>query len=1023
MHNFWNFWQTQIRLTILLVATVVLLGVSAIFSIPKESAPEVDIPVVQITTTLLGSSAQDVEELVTDPIEDKILGLADVEDITSVSREGVSAVTIQFRVGVDSDEKLQKTKDAVNLAEPNLPSDANQPLVQKLSFSEVPFMVVALSGQRSLNDLKKVADNIGDRIEEINDIDKTQTLGAPDEIVSVLVTPTSLIENNIDVRKLQQTISNSNGSFPIGSINSDGIIYPIELDTRLQGESDVGSILISGTNEPSFFVRDIATVVNDTAEQSSQTRLSSQGGNPVQSVTLNVFKKTGQGSIISLSDEINTIIEENDGGLIPADIQTAIVQNDADSIKSDLKTLISSGAMTVIIIFCVLLLFLTFSESLLATLVVPISYLSAIFVVSTLGLTINFLTLFALILALGVMVDSSIVVSESMNRYIRNGMKIREAAQKTIKEYSAPLISGTLTTILVFLPMLFTSGTIGEFIKSIPITVSAVLVSSLFVSLAIIPSFARFFIRPQKKEGRISLWFTAVRNKVDYFNQKAKQKYKEALEVFVFSTGYFWRKIAAVGGLVVLSLLFVVFGFVKVELFPSGNLPFYKIELELPQGSSIQSTEQTTASVEEVLLLDERIELFSTVIGQGGENKASVQVKINDGVSSLDMINEYAEKIPLAVSHNVNTSVRQPEGGPPQGSPVEIRFVGSSLDDVETAARQAYDILKENQNVINLSDGIQESSGKISIQINELEARARGIQVSSIAQALRSVVVGVEATTIKANGEEREVRIYVVPEGVLPTGRVGAQKVDIATLQALPLITSSGMVVPLESVVTFYQEGGRVAINHRGGDRLVTVRADVVDGANGPTITQNTIDQIMSELPETVSIETGGQSEDIAESFASLAQAMLLGILAIFTLLVFQFQSFKQPFYVLSTIPNALIGVFFGLLLTGLPLSFPGFIGVVALAGIVVNNAIILIDSMNNLRKSGMSKEDAVRNAAQDRFQAILLTTATTVLGLIPLAFSDPTWSGLAVSIIFGLSVSSVITLLTLPLLYNKFEK
>jgi multidrug efflux pump subunit AcrB len=1023
MQRFWNFWQTQIRITLLLVLAVVLLGVSAIFSIPKESSPEVDIPIVQITTLLVGSSAQDVEELVTDPIEDQLQGLEDLENFTSVSSEGVSSITIQFKVGVDSDEKLQKTKDAVDTAEADLPEDANQPIVQKLSFNEVPFMIISLSGQKSLAELKKVADNLGDKIEEINHVDKAETVGAPDEIVSVLVTPSSLVENNTDVQSLQQAISQSNISFPVGSVNSSGRIYPLELDTRLKDKDDVGDVIINNVNQSSFFVRDIAAVVNDTAEQSSQTRISNDGSQPYQAVTLMIYKKSGEGSIVSISDEINSILKENENNLIPEGIKTSIVQNDADLIKKDLSNLISSGVMTVIIIFIVLLMFLTFSESLLATLVVPISYLSAIFIVSLFGLTINFLTLFALILALGVIVDSSIVVSESMSRYISKGMQVKEAAEKTIKEYAAPLISGTLTTVLVFLPMLFTSGTIGEFIKSIPITVSAVLMASLFVSLAVIPAFAQYFIRPNKKEGKIAHWLSDIRSKVDGVNNIVKNKYEVTLEKYVFATNNFWKKIFSIGGLVLLSLLLVVFGLVKVELFPSGDYSFYSIQAELPEGSPIESTEQVTSSIENILLQDDRVELFSTSIGQGGENKTNIQVLVKEGVSSLEMIDEYAKKVSDAVPSNVETEVGQPADGPPSGSPVEIRFVGSNLDDVEAAARSAYALLKENENVINATDGIQESSGKISIEINEIEAKARGVRTSDIATALRSVIVGVEATTIKANGEEKEVRIYTVPEGVLPTGRVGAQKVDIGTLQSLPVRTASGETISLESVADFYQKEGRVSINHRDGERLVTVSADVVEGANGPQITQDTISKITEALPETVSIETGGESEDINESFASLGRAMMMGILAIFALLVFQFQSFKQPLYVLSTIPNALIGVFFGLLITGLPLSFPGFIGVVALAGIVVNNAIILIDSMNSLRRSGMTKEDSIRHAAHDRFQAILLTTATTVLGLIPLAFSDPTWSGLAVSIIFGLTVSSIITLFTLPLLYQKFEK
>ena len=1025
--NFWTFFIDNYRLTFLILVGIIIFGVLSITLIPKESSPEIDIPVVVITTTLPGASSVDVEELVTNEIEKKIEGLDDLDSFTSVSSQGFSQIVAQFNTDSDGREKLSDVRDRVDQARVNLPSDAKDPLVRKISFADRPILTMAVTGPYEASELDVFAKELRDALERIKDVSEVKIVGSPESQIEIVVNQERLSQYGITFNQLSSALAQANTDIPIGSIETAGNVYTIRFEGRLITVEDVKSTAVATKSDIPVFVEDIGEVRESFERSSTITRMSTgEESNP--SVTLQLFKISGKGDIISIVEESQNIVEKASQTYLPRDVKIEIVENDAELIKNDLNNLLTSGAFTVFIVLGVLVLFLGWKAAFIASLVVPLTFLITFAIIEPLGYTINFLTLFSLILALGILVDASIVVTESIfEKLQKKQISGLEAAYETIHEFQTPLIAGTLTTIFVFLPMLLMTGIIGKFIESIPITVSIVLSAAFFVSLAIIPMLTSRFVKANTASSMHSAGF--IRNGIE----KMYEWYERTLDNFLSIKKRGKYLLVSIAILFVISISLPIIGLVKIDMFPQTPADTIYIDIENPVGTPIEITNDQLKDVETKLAEDDRVDSFlvkagsasnagSLAVGNNNSNIGSIVVNLDKekNVDSLKMMSEYEKILPTLVETKITIS--QLGSGPQQGSPVQVKIKGDSLDDVEATAILVSSFLKNDIGTRNVDTGLKEGGGELSINIDRAKARSFGLSPSQIASILRTTISGSEATVIKSNGDD--LSVVIKSEIGVNTGKTGIiSRMSVETLQNIPILTSKGSV-PLSTFALVSLESSRTNISHIDGDRVITVSADVKEGINVPDIVSKVQSFLSTQsLPLGIDVSYGGDAEDIAESFASLGQAMIIGILLIFGLLIWQFKSFKQSLFVLLTIPFALIGVLPGLVIVRESLSFPGFIGVVALAGIVVNNAIILIDSINNSRSEGLSIQEAVHVSAKSRLQPILLTTITTVAGMIPLAFSDPMWSPLAYSIIFGLLFSTVLTLFVVPVLYNKFVR
>lgn len=1026
--NFWTFFIDNYRLTYLIIAAIAIFGVLGMITVPKESAPEIDIPVIVVTTVLPGASALDVEELVTNEIETKVQSLADIDTLTSVSSQGFSQVVINFQSESDGREKLIDVKERVDRALPNLPSDAVDPIVQQISFSDSPILTLALTGPFTTEELHDYADLLADELERINDVAQVNVIGAPTEVFEVVINDRALNQYQLTASQVAAAISEANTDLPIGSIQTAGGVYTVRFAGRLATAQDIRQTAIAERAGRPILVGEVAVVREAHLASGVINRLNLNGGAGSQpSISLQVFKTAGEGDILAIADEVLVKVEAAKQTYLPAGIESEVIRNDAELIRKDLTNLVSSGIFTIILVLALLVVFLGWAEALIASLVVPFSLFITFLCLWPLGYTINFLTLFSLILALGILVDASIVITEGMFVKLSQGRSPRAAAFETIHEFQAPLIAGTLTTVFVFLPMIFTTGIIGKFIRSIPVTVTIVLLAAMYVALAIITTLAvRFFKhRGVVKEHGVAFFRRYVDRLYAWYDGKISQLVENSLagrKLLIIITGLFF-----------LSLLLPVVGLVKINMFPASDADSIYVDVENPVGTPLEVTSDQLADLEAALEGDARVRSFLTTAGSGANagslttsqtnthlGALTINLAAKRSATSQELIDEFQTKFEQLVEAEI--SVYQEGEGPAQGAPVQVKLKSDDLLELETAANQVATTLAQIPGTRNVETGIKDGAGEFRIEVDRAKARTFGVSPAQVVGVLHSAVVGDTVTVIKAGGEDADVRL--VYELGVNYSRVGnTPKIGVEDLKALTVQTAKGLV-PLSTFTKITLGSSRASINHDEGLRSVTVASSIDADANAGQIVSQLQAQLPKlNLPETISVSFGGESEDINESFASMARSMLIGVVMILGLLIWQFKSYRQPFFILVTIPLATIGVLVGLAITRQPLSFPGFIGVVALAGVVVNNAIILIDSINLNRRAGMAIPFAVKMAAKSRLQPIILTTITTVAGMVPLAFSDPTWAPLAYSIAFGLSFSTILTLFVVPVLYLKFAE
>ncbi len=1021
----WTFFIHNYRLTYILVGIVILLGLISIVQMPKESSPEIDLPIIVVSTALPGANAVDVEELVTNEIESRVQNLPDVDTVTSTSRPGFSTVVVNFDINAVGAEKLSTVRDRIAQVSNDLPSDATDPTATQVSFSDVPIFTFSLGGPFPAAQLNQYAEDLKADLERIPNVSKVNIVGALDREIQVVVEQGKLDQYGLSISQVTGALSAANTDIPIGAIETAGEVFTVRFGGRLTTIDEVGQVAVASKGGTSILVRDIGQVVDTFSQSNTITRLSTNGDTAEPALSVQVYKTSGKGDILTIADSTEEIIAAAQHSYLPDETIVSVVQNDAKQIRGDLNNLLTSGLFTMIIIAVTLTLFLGWKEALLASLAVPLTFLGTFIFLESAGYTINFLTLFSLILALGILVDGSIVMTEGIFGNMQKGMSPRHAAIEAIHEFEMPLISGVFTTIFVFLPMLMMSGIMGKFIESIPVTISAVLLISLAIALGVITTAAARFFKP----------VDAIEKKTHIADKAIAwvyTKYGGLFKVFTRSRVYSKRLIYTMVILFILSLSLPFVGVLKINMFPADDFDSVYIDIENPIGTPLSVTNLMMAVVENELYDDPYVDSFETTIGSSsnatgnslsGSERGSIVVNLVEkrDISSTEAVHYFEKKLDGIISAPITVS--QLSGGPEQGSPVQINIKGDVFDDSEAVARQVAALLKDIPGTKNVKDGIIESNGEFVIEVDRQKAQLYGITAAGIAGVLRNSVSGLDATVIKNNGED----IDVVVKSYFPHGasgssaHYGADKIDIASISAITISTPRGNI-PLTSFATIRYGNSRASISHKDSERILIATSDVLDGYNAGVIVSEIQKQLENVvIPTSVSVSYGGETEDINQSFADLGKAMVLGILSIFALLVWQFKSWRQPLFILATIPLAMIGVLPGLAITGQPFSFPGFIGVVALAGIVVNNAIILIDSINNNRRRGMSKIDAVEESTQSRLQPILLTTITTVAGMVPLAISSPTWAPIAYSIIFGLTFSTILTLFVVPVLYVLF--
>jgi multidrug efflux pump subunit AcrB len=1052
MQKVWIFFLKQKSFTWMLISCLTIVGIYCTIIIPKESAPEVIIPIGVVTTTLRGGSAEDVEKLITNKLEQDVANVDNIDKVTSSSNDGISVVTAQFLASADVDKSIQDLKDAVDKAKLDLPTDADDPQVLKIDFADQPILIVSVSTDATGKALTSLSDDLKKELKKVKGVSSVDVTGVRKREVDVVISKDKLAKYGLSIGQVIAAVQGANASAPIGNITMSDVNYPIKFEGSLDEANQVPDITITSNNGVPVYLRDVAFVSDGLESPKTYSRIS-VGGKPSQnSMTLLIHKKSG-GDVTQITKAVNAKIEELKGGMLKgADVVVSI--DNGDRVQKDLKELTRTGLETVVLVMLMLFLTIGWRESIVAGLSIPLSFVIAFIGIYYSGNTINFLSLFSLILAIGILVDSGIVVAEAIHTRMKIYGSVEEAAIASIKEYSRPLIAGTMTTVAAFVPLFFLTGIVGQFVKSIPFTLVFVLIASIFVALGMVPIIATLLIKkeagPEKSESEKGWYEKFTEYQEEYFH-KAQDWYKRFLGGILLN-----RKWQNKFLIILLVLLFVgspvlfVSGALKSELFPQDNLDFAIISIEKPAGTPLSETDLPTREVEEILYNEKFVKSFVTTVGGassltaragdvGGSNTklANITVILGDkklrDITSSDAVNILRKD--LAVITDAKITVGQGNNGPSSGAPVVIKFTGDDLDDLTTIANVSASMLETIPGTQDVTTSVKDDGTQLEIYVDRAKAAQNGFTAAQIAQVLRASVSGVTATTIKKQDQDIDILVkvdlndnYVNPEDTIKT--------NLDSIKNLPITTVTGQTVLLGSMLDTNVAPSRASITHEGQKRISTVSSNLKTGANAVEIT-NAFQKLAKEnkLMETygqgITVTYGGDTEDIQNTFRDMIIALIALLFLMLAILVLEFNSFRYSLYLLMAIPLSLIGVFGGLALSRQSLSFSAMLGIIALAGVIINHAIILLDSIlhrlneqKKLKEEGKQSEnlfEVIIESSAIRLRPIVLTTITTVVGMIPLAGVSALWGPLAFTIMFGLMFSMLLTLVLIPMFFYRF--
>ncbi|MDD5438317.1 MAG: efflux RND transporter permease subunit [Patescibacteria group bacterium] len=1100
-----NFFVSNFRVVILIIILLTGWGIYSFASLPRESNPEVKIPIAVVVTTYPGASPADMEELVTKKIETSIAGLKGISKITSNSANSVSSIRVEFDSSVNLDDAMRSLRDQVNDSKKNLPADANDPSVMAVSLDDSPIWIASFSSPVDGFTLRKEADDIKDELEKIPGVRQVNISGGDQREFEIAYDPQKLTYYNLSPDQANQLVKAANLAVPAGSFEGQKYSFPVRADGRFWTDEALGNLPLLHTDDGAqVLLRDIATVKENAIEKTVFSRYAHDGQTSQENVTIQVVKKTG-GNIIQTVGEVQSKMDEMVGKM-PKGTSYGVIVSYADQINSDFSHLIRDFLLTIILVALVLFLIVGFKEAFVAGLAVPLVFFATFGVMGLIGVTLNFLSMFSLILALGLLVDDAIVVVSATKQYMNTGkFTPEEAVLLVLNDFKVVLTTTTLTTVWAFLPLLVSTGIIGEFIKSIPITVSTTLIASLFIALfinhplaavlerirltknfffvilsglallalglgmvafpyglaiAVIPTVAlgillRWYMRGGKGrlEGNQRLSEAEWRDD-DLIKQKLKSQanghesgfwtklmhgivnfdrlvpvYEKYLRKILATKRTRWMTLGSIFLLFCAAVALPLTGAVQSEFFPRTDSDTISISIEAPTGLKLDETDGIVRKVEGKLLSYPEISSYSAIIGNGGagsqlstgssnsSNLANITIKLKDSSERKRRSFEISDAMQKDFNNirEATITASAQSMGPPAGSDFEAQISGDDLQELDKIAQELKPELASINGVVNPQISLKMAPADYTFMLDPARLELYNLNAAYVGSVLRTAIAGTEVTTVILDGQEVPV-----------TARFDKTKIpNLEAIQNIQILNNAKQPVFLKDVATIQLEPSVDAIT-RIDKKRTTVLTASVNGANKPAnVVKEFQDRVARnhKLPEGYSINYGGQNEQNTESVTSILKAMIIAVLLIISTLVIQFNSFRKSLIVLVTIPLGLIGVFFGLALTGITLSFPGLIGIVALFGIVVKNAIILVDKINLNLKSGIPFTESIVDAGKSRLEAIFITSICTILGMIPITLSNATWTALGSAVIFGLILSSFFTLFIVPTLFMTFVK
>lgn len=1073
---------SQLRIIALILIAIVALGLFSYFNLPKRLNPEVEIPIVTVVTVLPGASPEDVESLVTIPIEDAIRGLQGLDVISSTSQDNVSIITAQFLSTVDRDrakDQVQSEVDSVT----SLPENADTPNVQALDFEDSPIWTFALSSEGDLPSLMRFGHELDEKISDLSKIDRVVISGYEEQEIVITVSPDKITQYGLNPLQLSQQIRTSLNSFPAGTVTTDNFTFAVTIDPAVETVQDIRELKITTSGEV-VNLGDIAEVSLRSKAGQSPAYLATTESEPSRTITFSVYKSTSA-NIDEAGEQVKELVEAEleaqDGKY-----ELITIVNTPDDIADQFVELLGEFRTTILLVFACLFLFLGLRQALISALTVPLTFLSAFFIMQVVGMSINFLSMFAFLLALGLLVDDTIVVVSAMTSYYKTGkFTPLQTGLLVWKDTIVPIWSTTLTTIWSFVPLLITSGIIGEFIKPIPIVVTATMVSSTAIAtlitlpimililkpqvpervkiflkiLGVIASFALlfFFIGSNPLLPLIAVFWIVfliivsmtgtvvgkriygVASRRPLFKRGTElvreysdtgvihiegfaQKYHDFILRILNSTPSRRKVMIAIVVYAIFSFALLPLGFVQNEFFPKIDGQNIYVTVELPAGSTQDKGKDIALALSNELRQTPNVEYVTAEIGRG---IGAFGGGSSDNNSVLFTLHLAEEEERTQTSIELAEELRDKYENYDQGELAIVEESGGPPAGADVQITLLGDELPVlNEYAEQIQDHLEQQPGVTNVNLSIRPGTSRYVFIPNTAKlaelGISTDMIGMWLRIFSSGLTLDDMQIEAGSDE--KTDIVFRTQYGLAEpdkLSTVSLTTPTGENVPLLSVGDLVLKSNPTQITREDGSRTLTVTAAVTSGYS-ITETNANLEAYADtlDLPDGYSWKTGGVNEENQESINSILQAMIVSALLILITMVVEFGSFRQAFIVMIVIPLAVSSVFLIFALTGTPLSFPALIGVLSLFGIVVTNSMFIVDKININKREGMKLKEAIADAGASRLEPIILTKLCTVLGLLPITLSNPLWRGLGGAIISGLLISSTIMLLFIPALY-----
>lgn len=999
------------RLTLAILAFLLFAGAASYSSIPRESSPDVTIPIIYVRLSAPGISPEDAERLLVRPMETALKSVTNVKEMRSSGYEGGGFVLLEFEAGFDSDVALQDVRAKVDDAKAELPSDADEPVVQEVNLSLFPVIVVALAGDLSERALTTIAKQAQDAIEQIPGVLSADLRGTRDDVVEIIAEPMLLKSYGVSLENFAIAAAQGNSLVAAGAIEGAQGRFAVKVPALIESPEDVLAIPVTASNAAVVTLGDVATIKPTFKDATSITRI---GGQPA--VTIEVSKRAGA-NLIEVVDAVKATVARLEAGW-PDALQVSFLQDQSKFIQDMLTELQNSVVTAVVLVAVIILFFLGGRASIFIGIAIPFSFLVGILGLNMAGLTLNIVVLFSLILAVGMLVDDAIIVSEFAERRMSEGMKPREAYAFAASRMSGPVVAATLTRIAAFSPLLFWPGIVGEFMGYLPLTLIATLSASLVAALIFTPTLGALIGKAQP---------------VPHHHETRQREglYLKTVRLAIRHPGI--TILLSIALLIGVPYAYFAGGLGKgVEFFPDVE-PDVGIVLVHARGNlSLAEKDRLVRQVESRLL--EMPEL-STVYARAGDMGQGNDQITEDVIGQIQfefvdwqqrpsakvIMSEIRER--TADIAGIKVEVTAEEGGPPTGKPIQVQLTSDFPDALRAAALKVADGLAQRPEIRDLDNGLPMPGIDWRLEIDKAEAAKYGVGVGGVGAAVRLVTNGLKITEYRPQTSDTPVDIIL---------RVPEDRRTLNQIDDLMVQTSAGGV-PIGNFIERVPAQRTGIINRIDGKRVITVTANLAEGVQTAAVTQALAQELAAtDFGGVVEWKLAGEDEESAQASAFLANAFGAAVFLIFAVLLAQFNKLSSVGLILFAIVLSTIGVFVGLMVMGQPFGIVmNGIGIIALAGIVTNNNIVLIDTYDRLRREGVPVEEAILRTCRERARPVLLTAGSAVLGVLPIAFglninfvhreitigapSTQWWVQLSTAIVFGLAFATVLTLIVTP--------